>query len=121
MVGRTSDAGRRGMMRARALDGLAQTRQRSKRFAGTESLLLESIELWSHLLGETQPRVAISLYNLGVTYAQLDRPAQARDAFERALSIFLGGLGEDSAEVVRTRQALERIGSPESPRSGSGS
>jgi tetratricopeptide (TPR) repeat protein len=97
------------MMLARAVDGLADVYQHTERYVEAEQLYRESVSLWKRLLGDGQPRVGISLYNLGLTYVALDRPDDARRTLTRALDVFEASLGRESGYAVDTRRALERL------------
>lgn len=110
VVEEARSAERPGMMLARAVDGLAEAHQHAERFVEAEQLYRESVALWQRLLGDGQPRVGISLYNLGLTYAALDRPDDARRTLTRALDVFESSLGPESGFALDTRRALERLG-----------
>ncbi|HXV77234.1 MAG TPA: tetratricopeptide repeat protein [Candidatus Polarisedimenticolaceae bacterium] len=98
-----------GMMRARALDGLADLHQRASRHEQAARLYGEAATMWERLLGPSQPRLGLTLRNLGVCYVALGRADEARLAFERALAIFERAFGPSSAEVARTRRMLDQL------------
>jgi tetratricopeptide (TPR) repeat protein len=109
VIEQTRAANKRGMMLARALDGLAAARQRTSRFDDAARLYGEAAELWERLLGPAQPRLGVTLHNLGLSYIELERPDDARRSLERALSIFENSFGTASSQAVNTRTTLSRL------------
>jgi tetratricopeptide (TPR) repeat protein len=94
---------------ARAIDGLADVHRLQRRFVEAEKLYLRSVEMWAELLGEKQPRLAVTLHNLGVVCIELGRPADAEPHLGRALAIWEATLGPESPEALNTRRALARL------------
>jgi tetratricopeptide (TPR) repeat protein len=72
-------------------------------------MYLEAAELWEKHLGPEQPRLAITLHNLGVVYTGQERFEEARATLRRALAIIEQTLGADAAQTADTRLALEAI------------
>ena len=95
------------MLLARALDGLGELRRREERWSDAERLYVEAAELWEKYLGPEQPRVAITLHNLGVVHIGQGRYEDARVTLGRALAILERALGPDTAQATATRMALE--------------
>jgi tetratricopeptide (TPR) repeat protein len=100
------EAGDGGLLLARALDGLADLRQETGRPREAGELYLESAELLERVLGPRQPRLALTLHNLGVVYVEQERFDEAEEPLERALFIFEDALGADSPQAKSTRQVL---------------
>ena len=98
-----------GLLLARAVDRLADLRREKDELDEAERLYRESAALWTRLLGESQPRLGVTLHNLGVVYLTQERLAEARDSLERALVIFESSMGHDSAHANRTRQLLQTL------------
>jgi len=101
--------GERSLPLARSADGLADTLRESGRLAEAEPLYAQAAELWESLLGPTQPRLAITLHNLGVVRARLGNPTAATAPLQRALEIWITSYGTDSSEAQNTRRALSKI------------
>jgi tetratricopeptide (TPR) repeat protein len=95
------------MLFARALDGLGDLRLRDESWSDAERLYLEAERLWKKYLGPDQPRVAITLHNLGVVRIGQGRYEEAQETLRRALSIIERTLGPDSAQAAETRLTLE--------------
>jgi hypothetical protein len=95
--------------RARALDGLADIERERGRPAEAADLYRRSAALWERLLGPEQPRLAVTLHNLGVVEAARSRPDLARAPLERALAIWNRAYGADSRQSANTRRLLERL------------
>lgn len=94
------------MLFARALDGLGDLRRRDERWSDAEALYLEAAGLWEKFLGPNQPRVAITLHNLGVVRIGQGRYEAAQETLRRALAIIERTLGPDSAQAAETSLAL---------------
>lgn len=93
---------------ARALDGLADLQQRAGALEQAAEHYGRSAELWESLLGPHQPRLAITLHNLGAVQFTRQRPDLAVPALERALGIWDAAYGADSAQSEATRRILDR-------------
>jgi len=102
---RISDA---NLLVARAADGLGDAHRLAGRPAEAERLYLRSAALWARLLGENQPRLAVTLHHLGSTCLDQGRPEQAVDHLNRALAIWNATLGPASAEARLTGELLRR-------------
>jgi tetratricopeptide (TPR) repeat protein len=100
-------AGDRGLLLARALDGLADLRREIGRLQEAGELYLESADLLERVLGSRQPRLALTLHNLGVVYVEQERFDEAEAPLERALLIFEEAMGADSPQAASTRQVLD--------------
>jgi tetratricopeptide (TPR) repeat protein len=101
----------RSLLLARALDGLGSARSHERRLEEAAGLHEEAARLLSELLGESQPRVAVTFASLGAVYRELGRTADARAAFERAVSIFDRGPARESPGALSARQALAELAS----------
>ena len=93
---------------ARALDGLADVRRLQGRLAEAAGLYREAAGLWASLLGPRQPRLAITLHNLGAVQLARGRPELARPQLERALEIWAAAYGAGSTQAEQTRRILEK-------------
>ena len=82
------------------LDYLATAYFAEGRFAPAEVLLLKSIRLTESRLGPKDPQTARSWSSLGVVYQATDRPAKAREAFLRSLSLLEKTEGSESDRAV---------------------
>lgn len=94
---------------ARAVDRLGDLRRELGRFDEAATLYRESAQLWERLLGGSQPRLAVTLHNLGVVYVHLERYDDARGSLERALEIVERSIGADSVHAQNSRRVLESI------------
>ena len=97
----------RGLLLARAVDRLGDLRRRDERWQDAERLYLEAAALWERHLGPMQPRLAITLHNLGVVYIGQERYEQARTTLLRALDIVENTLGPEADQAADTRLALQ--------------
>lgn len=95
------------LLLARALDGLAAASRAAGRLDEAASLYTRVIPLWEELLGSQQPRLAVSLHNLGAVHLKRREPGRAAPLFRRALSIWTLALGPDSPQAANSRRALE--------------
>jgi len=95
------------LLLARALDRLGDLRRRDQRWSEAEELYLEAAGLWEKYLGPDQPRLAITLHNLGVVRIGQGRREDARATLGRALAIVEKTLGTECAQATETRKALE--------------
>jgi tetratricopeptide (TPR) repeat protein len=96
-----------GLLRARALDGTGDVeRLRGKRASAIEAYR-KSADLWAELLGAQQPRLAVTLHNLGAVLLDEGRTDEARTTLERALAIWTS-TPSASAEAENTRLLLAR-------------
>jgi tetratricopeptide (TPR) repeat protein len=101
----------RGLLLARALDGLAELEFTAKRLSEAESLYLRSIPLFRELLGPDQPRLAVSLHNLGVLHLEQQRYEPAANELKEALDIWVKLYGSESSQARNTRRAFQRTSS----------
>jgi Tfp pilus assembly protein PilF len=80
--------GENGILVARAADGLADLHRARHRFELAVPLYERSAAMWTRLLGDSQPRRAVTLHNLGICYVELaDWPA-AEEVLLQALSVW---------------------------------
>ena len=102
-------SGQLDLLLARAVDGLADIERRRGRLPEAEQLYLRSSVLWEELLGPDQPRLAITLHNLGMLYVEQARDREAEEFLGRALEIWEARYGADSAQARNTRRAYSRV------------
>jgi len=95
-----------GLLAARAVDGLADLCRREDRLEEARELYERSLAMWERLLGPRQPRLAVTLHNLGVVETQRGEYAAADAHLLRALSIWEEAYGADSDQAENTRRAL---------------
>jgi len=100
----------RHLLLARALDGLADLCREQSRWGEAAEAYTRAAGLWGTLLGEDQPRLAVTLHNLGVVQLELGRADDARANLERALAIFESAYGPASEQARNTRRAVVRAG-----------
>lgn len=93
------------LLLARAADGLADLCRDAGRHEEARTLYLRSIAVWEETLGPGQPRMAISLHNLGTVEMELQRYEEADVHLRQALRIWEISLGPDSDQAANTRQA----------------
>lgn len=97
------------LLLGRALDGLAEVRCLQGRGEEAVLLYLRAIKVWESILGPQQPRLAVSLHNLGAVYLQQGKLEEARTALERALAIWELSLGANSREAEEARKACRSL------------
>ena len=97
------------MRTAQAADGLADLYRTQGRMAQAAPLYVEAVALWERLLGASQPRLAVTLHNLGVVYTALEDWDAAQRTLDRALAIWEASLGADSVEAGNTRRARDTL------------
>lgn len=98
-----------GLLVARAVDGLADLCRRQERLAEARDLYLRSAGMWERLLGPRQPRLAVTLHNLGLVETARGDHAAAEAHLLRALAIWEESFGADSAQAENTRRAQRRV------------
>ena len=98
-----------GLLVARAVDGLADLCRRQDRLAEARVLYLRSAGMWERLLGPRQPRLAVTLHNLGLVETAEGDLAAAEAHLRRALAIWEEAFGADSAQAENTRRAQRRV------------
>lgn len=104
---RAADAPR--MLRARANDELADLYRETDRPELAIPLYLQSIPTLKQLLGPGQPRIAVSLHNLGVCHGRVGDPAAARQVLDEALELWSVTTGADSENYANTMRAWRRF------------
>ena len=95
------------LLRARALDGTGDV----GRLRGDPSTAIDAYRraasLWAEIRGTRQPRLAVTLHNLGATLLDDGQVDEARTTLERALAIWSAS-PSSSAEAENTRRLLAR-------------
>jgi len=91
---------------ARAIDGLADVLRLAGRPAEAAPLYRHSARLWELLLGDRQPRLAVTLHHLGTVRLALGQPDLALPPLRRALGIWRETLGPDAPETRNTEKVL---------------
>lgn len=106
VIGEADTADRRGLLYVRAIDLLGDVRRGEGRAAEAAALYATALPLWERVLGPGQPRIAVTLHNLGAMRLELGEAGEAAVAFRRALSIFASTLGPESTQAQGTKRAL---------------
>jgi tetratricopeptide (TPR) repeat protein len=99
----------RGLLAARATDGLADICRAQKRLEEARQFYARSAAMWERLLGPRQPRLGVTLHNLAVVEAALGDTPAAEEHLVRAIEIFESALGTESAQAANSRATYERI------------
>ena len=68
-----------------------------------------SVPLWADLLGPLQPRRAVTLHNLGITYAALERLEDAERALVESLEVWEDTVGHEANQALDTRRTLAAL------------
>ena len=100
---------RPSLLLARAVDGLADVRRVEGRLDQAETGYLRAAELWAELLGDDQPRLAVTLHNLAAVRMARGDLAAAEAPLKRALEIFDRMLGAASSQANGSRRALAEL------------
>ena len=95
-----------GLLVARAVDGLADLYREQHRFDLAAPLYARSVELWTRLLGVSQPRRAVTLHNLGICYVELANWPAAQRVLREALMVWRD-VGESAARIRQTEKVLD--------------
>lgn len=103
---------RPNLPQARATDGLGDVMRLRGRLEEAVELYDRSSAMWARLLGDRQPRRAVTLHNLGAVYLRMGRPADAVEPLRLALEIWNATFGPGSDEARNTRGLLERSSNP---------
>ncbi|HKQ61721.1 MAG TPA: tetratricopeptide repeat protein, partial [Candidatus Polarisedimenticolaceae bacterium] len=107
VLAQTQAGTRAPLLAARASDGLGDVARAAGRWSDAESHYAQAAELWQRLLGETQPRLAVTLHNLGAARLALGRLDEAEAPLRRAVEIFTRALGPDAPDTTNARRSLE--------------
>lgn len=94
-----------GLLAARAVDGLADLCRKQERLEEAQELYRRAAGLWESLLGPGQPRLAITLHNLGVVETARGEFIAAEGHLQRALEIWEESYGTESEQARNTRRA----------------
>lgn len=97
-----------GLLVARAADGLADLYRTGGRHAEAAALYRRSAAMWERLLGPRQPRLAVTLHNLGTVCLELGEAEEAERHLEQALAIWEESYGVDSPQAENSRRALRK-------------
>jgi tetratricopeptide (TPR) repeat protein len=95
-----------GLLVARAADGLADLYRLEGRLAEAAELYRRAAAMWERLLGPRQPRLAVTLHNLGTVCLKLGEAQEAERHLKRALAIWEKSYGVDSPQAENSRRAL---------------
>jgi tetratricopeptide (TPR) repeat protein len=86
------------------IDGFASTCSSGGEYVAAEALYGRLLSLWERVVGKDHPMVAVTLDKIVVLYTKWNRPAEAREALARSVSIrehFLAvGLSQQAAAAV---------------------
>ncbi len=96
------------LLRARVLDGLGDCFRTRGAAAEAIEAYQQAVGLWDETLGPNQPRIAVTLHNLGVVLVAADRHDEARVVLDRALAIWSAS-PRTSAEAENTRRLLAQV------------
>lgn len=94
---------------ARSLDELAYFHLTREEFARAEEMYGASIRMLESLLGPEQPRLAMSLHNLGAVYVHQHREEEAEPLVLRALEIWERSFGPADPNAVNALQTWSVI------------
>lgn len=100
---------RAGLLEARAVDGLADLCRKQERLEEAQELYRRAAGLWESLLGPGQPRLAVTLHNLGVVETARGEFVAAEDHLRRALEIWEKSYGAESEQARNTRRAQRQL------------
>jgi tetratricopeptide (TPR) repeat protein len=95
-----------GLLVARAVDGLADLYRSEGRSEEAAELYRRSTAMLERLLGPRQPRLAVTLHNLGTVCLALGEPREAELYLQRALAIWEESYGAESPQAENSRRAL---------------
>jgi tetratricopeptide (TPR) repeat protein len=95
-----------GLLVARAADGLADLYRLQERPSEAAELYRRAVAMWDRLLGPGQPRLAVTLHNLGTVCLKLGERGEAERHLKRALAIWEESYGVDSPQAENSRRAL---------------
>ena len=97
------------MLQARANDELADLYRQTDRPQLAIPRYQQSILALKQLFGPGQPRVAVSLHNLGICHGRAGDPEAARRVLDEALELWRATSGADSANYANTLRARRRF------------
>lgn len=95
------------LLRARGLDGLGDVERLRGNLEPAADAYRRAVPLWEELLGPRQPRLAVTLHNLGAVLVDAGRRKEAIAVLERALTIWSAS-PESTREADSTRLLLAR-------------
>lgn len=98
-----------GIDTARSLAQLANAELRAHRFAEALPLIQQAAAIDQERLGAAHPFVADDLFDLGLVYDGLQRPAEARRAFATALAVLERGAGRETPRGAYVEMELARL------------
>ena len=94
---------------ARSLAQLANAELRAHRFAEALPLIQQAAAIDQERLGAAHPFIADDLFDLGLVYDGLKRPAEARRAFATALAVLERGAGRETPRAAYVELEIARI------------
>jgi Flp pilus assembly protein TadD len=98
-----------GIDTARSLAHRANAELRAHRFAEALPLIQQAAAIDQERLGAAHPFIADDLFDLGLVYDGLQRPAEARRAFSAALALLERGAGRETPRVAYVELELARL------------
>ena len=98
-----------GIDTARSLAQLANAELRAHRFAEALPLIQEAAAIDQERLGAAHPFIADDLFDLGLVYEGLKRPAEARRVFAAALAVLERGAERETPRVAYVELELARL------------
>ena len=106
----TGNWNRPGLLHARAVDGAGDACRDLARPDLAEGHYRRAAELWERLLGPDQPRLAVTLHNLGAVIAEQGRDDEAGPVFRRAAEVWSRGPFAASEPAEASRRAAAARG-----------
>ncbi|MBX2819939.1 MAG: serine/threonine-protein kinase [Rhodothermaceae bacterium] len=92
-----------------ALDRISTSLSRQRNFSEAEDLFRRALSIRQSLLGESDPKVANTMYELANTLSSLGRVDEAEEYYQQALNIYLKVYGSQSPGAAVSYQALGMI------------
>jgi tetratricopeptide (TPR) repeat protein len=96
----------RGLLVARAHDGLADELRKSERCLDALPHYRAAASSWIELFKGPQPRQAVTLHNLGLCQMKLTSWDAAIESLRSATAIWIAANGQESEGLAATQQAL---------------
>lgn len=106
ILGEAAARAEEGILVARAEDGLGDVLRERHDFAGATPHYERSAESFKRLLGESQPRLAVTLHHLGLCYVETGRWTEAETVLRETLRIWRAS-GAADGRVRETEEILD--------------
>jgi tetratricopeptide (TPR) repeat protein len=82
---------------------------KQRRYAQAEVLFLKSIEITSRVLGSSHPDLTLTLPTLGEVYTELGRYSEAKEQYQRSLSILWNMSPRLYGRIARTLELVSSM------------